>query len=109
MTTANSEQLDNVKRQAKRLSKVISLPLKQAQQVLSEVVYDCSNWQELKLRIKVQSNDDLILLTNLHPKADTKYMAVFDKYEEAILSRMDDHPSFVNGQNSKILLSIFSL
>ncbi|WP_404389858.1 hypothetical protein [Pseudoalteromonas phenolica] len=109
MTTAISEQLDNVKRQAKRLSKAISIPLKQAQQVLSEVVYDCSNWQELKLRINAQSDDGLILLTNLHPKADVKFMKAFDNNKEDILSRMEEHPSFENGQNSKILLNIFSL
>jgi len=109
MTTANSEQLDNIKRQAKRLSKATSLPLKHAQQVLSEVVYDCPNWQELKLRINTQSDDDLILLTNLHPKADVKFIETFENYKEGILSRIEEHPSFENLQNSKILLNIFSL
>mgnify|MGYP000014377030 CR=1 FL=1 len=109
MTTENSAQLDNVKRQAKRLSKIISIPLRQAQQLLSEVVYDCSNWQELKLRIDTQSDDDLIQLTNLHPKSDAKYMQVFEEYKEVILSRMNGHPSFEEEKKLQILLSIFAL
>lgn len=71
MSLSNDELLSNVKRQAKRLSKSINIPLRKSQSILSISVYQCQSWNDLRDSLKSKSLDNqLVLLTALQPNSD---------------------------------------
>lgn len=79
MSLSNEELLSNIKRQAKRLSKSINIPLRQAQSVLSISVYQCDNWNHLRDSLKSDSLDNqLLLLSALQPNADSFLYKLLD-------------------------------
>lgn len=79
MSLSNEELLSNIKRQAKRLSKSINIPLRQAQSVLSISVYECDNWNHLRDSLKSDSLDNqLLLLSALQPNADSFLYKLLD-------------------------------
>ncbi|MFT5758875.1 MAG: hypothetical protein ACI9LM_003623 [Alteromonadaceae bacterium] len=79
MSLSNEELLSNIKRQAKRLSKSINIPLRQAQSVLSISVYQCDNWNHLRDSLKSDSlENQLLLLSALQPNADSFLYKLLD-------------------------------
>ena len=79
MSLSNEELLSNIKRQAKRLSKSINIPLRQAQSVLSISVYQCNDWNHLRDSLKSDSLDNqLLLLSALQPNADSFLYKLLD-------------------------------
>tara|TARA_R110002167_G_scaffold342253_1_gene551039 strand:- start:3958 stop:4329 length:372 start_codon:yes stop_codon:yes gene_type:complete len=79
MSQSNDELLSNIKRQAKRLSKSINIPLREAQSVLSISVYQCNDWNHLRDSLKSDSLDNqLLLLSALQPNADSFLYKLLD-------------------------------
>ena len=71
MSLSNDELLSNIKRQTKRLSKSINVPLRQAQSHLAMCVYQCKDWVHLRDSLKADSFDkQLLLLASLQPNSD---------------------------------------
>ena len=79
MSLNNDELLLNIKRQAKRLSKSLSIPLGHAQEALSIIVYDSPSWGYLRISLRSESFDnEYLLLTSLHPKSDILLFQLLD-------------------------------
>lgn len=91
MLLKNEDLLNNVKRQAKRLSKKLSIPLGQAQEMLSYVVYGCENYGQLISLLKTDSfeNQNLILAA-LHPKAEDFLLKLLHTDMDNVLSRFNE-------------------
>jgi hypothetical protein len=91
MSLKNDELLNNVKRQAKRLSKKLSIPLGQSQEMLSYVIYGCDNYGQLISLLKSDSfaNKNLIL-AGLHPNAEHFLLKFLNTYMNSILSRFNE-------------------
>jgi hypothetical protein len=90
MSLKNDELVLNIKRQAKRLSKSLSIPLGQAQELLSIIVYDCDGWGHLLISLKSKKFDnEYLLLSALHPKAETLLFKLLNNNMNNILSRFN--------------------
>ena len=71
MSHSNDDLLKNIKRQAKRLAKLLSCPLGQAQEGLAICVYGCTNYGQLLELLKSDTFDKSTLaLATLHPKSE---------------------------------------
>ncbi len=71
MSFESEALISNVKRQAKRLSKKLSLPLGQAQEGVSICLYGCDSYSDLLVKIKAESFENpLIALTALSPNSE---------------------------------------
>ena len=112
MSLKNDDLLNNVKRQAKRLSKKLSIPLGLAQEMLSYVVYGCDNYGQLISLLKSDSfeNQNLIL-AGLHPNADvflfkllgTQMNNIVDRLEEKLANKK------INEEIQNIIINIFAI
>ena len=91
MSLKNEDLLNNVKRQAKRLSKKLSIPLGQSQEMLSYVVYGCDSYGQLISLLKSDSfeNQNLILAA-LHPKAEDFLLKLLHTDMDNVLSRFNE-------------------
>jgi hypothetical protein len=90
MSLNNDELLLNIKRQAKRFSKSLSIPLGRAQENLSYVVYDCDSWGHLIISLKSKTLDnECLLLSALHPKADIILFKLLDNNMHNIINRFN--------------------
>tara|TARA_R110001583_G_scaffold187837_2_gene349383 strand:+ start:4380 stop:4748 length:369 start_codon:yes stop_codon:yes gene_type:complete len=112
MSLSYDELISNIKRQAKRLSKSINIPLRQAQKILATSVYQCDDWNNLRDSLKSDSFDNqLLLLTALHPKADILLFKLLDNNMSIIVSRFkmkfSDQKS--NEEISNIIISTFGI
>jgi len=69
MSFKKEDLLVNIKRQAKRLSKLLTIPLGQAQEGAAICLYGCDSYSDLLVKIKAESFDNpLIALSALSPK-----------------------------------------
>lgn len=117
MSLSYDELISNIKRQAKRLSKSINIPLRQAQKILATSVYQCDDWNNLRDSLKSDSFDNqLLLLTALHPKADILLFKLLDNNMSIIISRFkmkfSDQKSNEEKSNeeiSNIIISTFGI
>ncbi|MBL4832716.1 MAG: hypothetical protein JKY26_01985 [Pseudomonas sp.] len=109
MSLSNDELLSNIKRQAKRLSKRINVPLRQAQSVLSIALYQCDNWNHLRDSLKSDSLDNqLLFLAALQPNADTFLFKLLNNNMNNIISRFKI--SFSDQKlNEEIIISFFGI
>jgi len=88
MSLKNDELVLNIKRQAKRLSKTLSIPLGQAQELLSTIVYDCDGWGHLLVSLKSKKFDnEFLFLSALHPKAETLLFKLLNNNMNNIIAR----------------------
>lgn len=88
MSVSNEELISNIKRQAKRFSKSLSIPLGQAQEGISIVVYDCVGWGHLLSSLKSKSlENELLLIAALHPKSDKFLFKLLENNMRDIISR----------------------
>lgn len=112
MSLNNDELILNIKRQAKRLSKKLSIPLGQAQEGLSIIVYDSVNWGDLRTSLNAESFDnEFLLLAALHPKSDIILFKLLNNNMSIIISRFK--MKFSNQKSNKeitdIIISIFGI
>ena len=109
MSVNHDELLLNVKRQAKRLSKSIDLPLGQAQEMLAHVVYDCNGYGDLISSVKATSfKNEYLLLAALHPKADVFLFKLLDTHMNNIVERSQEKLEN-NKINENIIVSLFGI
>ncbi len=112
MSLNNDELILNIKRQAKRLSKKLSIPLGQAQEGLSIIVYDSVNWGDLRTSLNAESFDnEFLLLAALHPKSDIILFKLLNNNMSIIISRF--MMKFSNQKSNKeitdIIISTFGI
>ena len=112
MSLKNDELVLNIKRQAKRFSKSLSIPLGHAQENLSYVVYDSDSWGHLINSLKSKTLDnECLLLSALHPKADIIFFKLLDNNMDNIINRfkvkVTDHKLKEEIQN--LIVSIFGI
>ena len=109
MSLKNDDLLNNVKRQAKRLSKKLSIPLGQAQEMLSYVVYGCDNYGQLISMLKSDSfeNQNLIL-AGLHPNAESFLLKFLNTHMNNILIRFNERVKNIE-INENIVIEIFAI
>jgi len=109
MSLKNDDLLNNVKRQAKRLSKKISIPLGQAQEMLSYVVYGCDNYGQLISLLKSDSfeNHNLIL-AGLHPNAENFLFKFLNTHMDKVLSRFNEKIESLK-INENLVIEVFGI
>lgn len=106
MSLNNDELHSNIKRQAKRLSKILSIPLGRAQESLSINVYDSESWGHLLSSLKSQSFDDeCLLLAALQPKADILLFKLLDNNMSSIVQRFQKKLEI----NENNIISLFGI
>ena len=108
MSINHDDLLVNIKRQAKRLSKSLDIPLGQAQEMLAHVVYDCNGYGDLISSIKATSfKNECLPLAALHPKADvflfTHLNNIADRLEEKLVNKK------INEEAKNITFNIFAI
>ena len=112
MSLNNDELILNIKRQAKRLSKKLSIPLGRAQESLSITVYDCESWGDLRSSVIAESfENEFLLLAALHPKSDIILFKLLDNNMSIIISRfkMKFSDQKLNEEIRNIIISIFGI
>jgi len=112
MSLNNDELILNIKRQAKRLSKKLSIPLGQAQEMLAHVVYESVSWGHLRTSLKAESFDnEFLLLAALHPKSDIILFKLLYNCMCIIISRfkMKFSNQKSNEEITNIIISIFGI
>lgn len=112
MSLAHADLLSNIKRQAKRLSKKLVIPLRQAQSVLSISLYKCDNWNHLRDSLKSESLDNkLLLLAALQPNADAFLYKLLNENLADISLSIKENTSTNLSKNEleKIVVNIFGI
>jgi hypothetical protein len=112
MSQSNDELLSNIKRQAKRLSKSINIPLRQAQSVLSISLYQCDNWNNLRESLKSDSFDNqLLLLSALQPNSDTFLYTLLNENLSNISLSIKENTSINIPENDleELIINIFGI
>jgi hypothetical protein len=102
----------NIKRQAKRLSKSLDVPLGQAQEMLAHVVYCCDGYGDLISSVKATSfKNECLLLAALHPKADVFLFKLLDTHLNKISGRLEEKlvNKKINNDIENIILNIFAI
>jgi len=104
MSLKNDELVLNIKRQAKRLSKTLSIPLGQAQELLSIIVYGCESWTYLRASLKSESFDNqFLVLAALHPKADIFLFKLLNNNMGSIIARFSARFPNLEGNEERII------
>ena len=112
MSLTPKELLSNIKRQAKRLSISLSIPLRQAQSILSISVYQCDEWNKLRELLKSDLFDNkLLLLSALQPNSDAfLYKLLNENLENISLSiNKNNSVNLSNNELEKIVINIFGI
>jgi hypothetical protein len=112
MSLSNEELLSNIKRQAKRLSKSINVPLRQAQGHLAMSVYQCDNWNHLRDSLKSDSFDNqLLLLSALQPNSDTFLYTLLNENLSNISLSIKENTSINIPENDleELIINIFGI
>jgi hypothetical protein len=112
MSLSNEELLSNIKRQAKRLSKSINIPLRQAQSVLSISLYQCDNWNNLRESLKSDSFDNqLLLLSALQPNSNTFLYTLLNENLSNISLSIKENTSINIPENDleELIINIFGI
>ncbi len=112
MSVNHDELLLNIKRQSKRLSKSLNIPLGQAQEMLAHVVYDCNGYGDLISSLKSTSfKNEYLLLAALHPKADVFLFKLLDTHMNNIVGRLEEKivNKKINNEAKNIILNVFAI
>ena len=94
---------------SKRLSKKLSIPLGQSQEMLSYVVYGCDSYEQLISLLKSDSfeNQNLILPA-LHSNAELFLLKILNTDMNNILSRFSEKVKNIE-TNENIVIEIFGI
>ena len=112
MSVSNDELLSNIKRQAKRLSKSINIPLRKSQSILSMSVYQCQSWNDLRDSLKSKSLDNqLVLLTALQPNSDVFLYKLLNENLANISFHIKEYTveNLPTNQIEKIIVNVFGI
>ncbi len=112
MSLSNDELLSNIKRQAKRLSKSVKTPLRQAQLILSISVYQCDDWVHLRESLKLGSfENQLLLLASLQPNSEPFLYKLLNTHINNIVSKLQDElvNEITNEKTKNIVINIFGI
>lgn len=112
MSLKNDELILNIKRQAKRLSKSLSISLGLAQESLSIILYDCDTWGHLLISLKTDKFDnECLLLSALHPKSQTLLYKILKNNMSNIIVRFKTKfPEYdAHDQVEKLIVNLFGI
>ena len=112
MSLSYDELLSNIKRQAKRFSKSLKIPLRQAQAHLAISVYQCDSWVHLRDSLKSDSYDnELLLLASLQPNYDIFLYKLLNTHMKMIVCKLQDElvKEAKNEETENIIINIFGI
>ena len=90
MSFNKEDLLVNIKRQAKRLSKLLTIPLGQAQEALAICLYGCDSYSDLLVKIKAESFDNpLIALSALSPNSEIFLVKILASHLDSIIGNFE--------------------
>lgn len=87
-STPATTRLENIRRQSKRLSKALDIPLFIARDVLSRAIYRCNGINDLKGVITSQQNHHHVALSDLHPGSTPEDIEYFRNLIPSIADRI---------------------
>ena len=109
MSFNKEDLLVNIKRQAKRLSKLLTIPLGQAQEALAICLYDCDSYSDLLVKIKAESFDNpLIALSALSPNSEIFLVKILASHLDSIIGNFEKKFPGSN-INEEMVVSLFGL
>ena len=101
--------LVNIKRQAKRLSKLLTIPLGQAQEALAICLYGSDSYSDLLVKIKAESFDNpLIALSALSPNSEIFLVKILASHLDSIIGNFEKKFPGSN-INEEMVVSLFGL
>ena len=109
MSFNKEDLLVNIKRQAKRLSKLLTIPLGQAQEALAICLYGCDSYSDLLVKIKAESFDNpLIALSALSPNSEMFLVKILASHLDSIIGNFEKKFPGSN-INEEMVVSLFGL
>ncbi len=109
MSFKKEDLLVNIKRQAKRLSKLLTIPLGQAQEALAICLYGCDSYSDLLVKIKAESFDNpLIALSALSPNSEIFLVKILASHLDSIIGNFEKKFPGSN-INEEMVVSLFGL
>lgn len=109
MSFESEALISNVKRQAKRLSKKLLIPLGQAQEGVSICLYGCDSYSDLLVKIKAESFDNpLIALSALSPNSEIFLVKILASHLDSIIGNFEKKFPGSN-INEEMVVSLFGL
>lgn len=109
MSFESETLISNVKRQAKRLSKKLSIPLGQAQEGVAICLYGCNSYSDLLVKIKAESFDNpLIALSALSPNSEIFLVKILASHLDRIIGNFEKKFPGSN-INEEMVISLFGL
>lgn len=109
MSFNKEDLLVNIKRQAKRLSKLLTIPLGQAQEALAICLYGSDSYSDLLVKIKAESFDNpLIALSALSPNSEIFLVKILASHLDSIIGNFEKKFPGSN-INEELVISLFGL
>ena len=109
MSFNKEDLLVNIKRQAKRLSKLLTIPLGQAQEGAAICLYGCDSYSDLLVKIKAESFDNpLIALSALSPNSEIFLVKILASHLDSIIGNFEKKFPGSN-INEELVISLFGL
>ncbi len=109
MSFKKEDLLVNIKRQAKRLSKLLTIPLGQAQEALAICLYGSDSYSDLLVKIKAESFDNpLIALSALSPNSEIFLVKILASHLDSIIGNFEKKFPGSN-INEEMVVSLFGL
>jgi len=109
MSFNKEDLLVNIKRQAKRLSKLLTIPLGQAQEGVSICLYGCDSYSDLLVKIKAESFDNpLVALSALSPNSEIFLVKILASHLDGIIGNFEKKFPGSN-INEEMVVSLFGL
>ena len=109
MSFESEALISNIKRQAKRLSKKLSIPLGQAQEGVAICLYGCDSYSDLLVKIKAESFDNpLIALSALSPNSEIFLVKILASHLDSIIGNFEKKFPGSN-INEEMVVSLFGL
>ena len=109
MSFKKEDLLVNIKRQAKRLSKLLTIPLGQAHEGAAICLYGCDSYSDLLVKIKAESFDNpLIALSALSPNSEIFLVKILASHLDSIIGNFEKKFPGSN-INEEMVVSLFGL
>ncbi|TMO54596.1 hypothetical protein [Pseudoalteromonas phenolica] len=109
MSFNKEDLLVNIKRQAKRLSKLLTIPLGQAQEGVAICLYGCESYSDLLVKIKAEPFDNqFIALSALSPNSEIFLVKILASHLDSIIGNFEKKFPGSN-INEELVISLFGL